>query len=260
MSHLLENQPQVAVQSKARPSRRPVSPWRLDTSIARRYRFPALLGEEAQLDNGNDWQNYQQAFEQGYEEGVRQGKEEGLASGIEEGRLMGREEGFHQGQQEGLQLGKQGIDTQFNELIVPLSALKGLLEEGHAQQIKGQQSLILDLVRRVSQQVIRCELTLQPQQILKLVEETLTALPEDQSEVRIHLEPSAVVKLKELGEDKVRGWHLVSDPSISSGSCRIVSDKSDADASVETRLDACMEQVEAKLCEMELAPEVELES
>lgn len=228
------------------------NPWRLDTKIARRYRFPALLGEVETSDEGTDWQNYQQAFEQGYQEGVRQGHEEGAALGIDEGRKLGHMEGFTQGQQEGLQAGKQDIDTQLNEIIAPLGALKALLEEGHAEQIKGQQNLILDLVRRVSQQVIRCELTLQPQQILKLVEETLNALPEDQSEVRIHLEPSAVVKLKELGEDKIRGWHLVSDAGISAGSCRIVSDKSDADASVETRLNACMEQVEAKLLEVEL--------
>jgi flagellar assembly protein FliH len=252
MKNSLERPPQYRQQSSVRQSHMPTNPWRLDNSIAHRYRFPALVGEESELDNGNDWQNNQQAFEQGYNEGVSQGREEGLASGIEEGRYLGHSEGFLQGQQEGLLLGKQGIDKQFNELIVPLGALKALLEDGHAEQIKSQQSLILDLVRRVSQQVIRCELTLQPQQILKLVEETLTALPDDQSEVKIHLEPSAVVKLKELGEDKIRGWNLVSDSSISAGSCRIVSDKSDADASVETRLNACMEQVEAKLLEVAL--------
>ncbi|QDE33161.1 flagellar assembly protein H [Shewanella polaris] len=252
MKNPLDPPRQYRQQSTVKSGHIPINSWRLDTSIARRYRFPALLGEESKLGNGNDWQNNKQAFEQGYNEGVNQGREEGLASGIEEGRLLGHEEGFLQGQQEGQQLGKQEIDEQFNDLIVPLSALRALLEEGHAEQIKSQQSLILDLVRRVSQQVIRCELTLQPQQILKLVEETLIALPDDQSEVKIHLEPSAVVKLKELGEDKIRGWNLVSDTSISAGSCRIVSEKSDADASVETRLDTCMEQVEAKLLEVAL--------
>ncbi|ABE56932.1 flagellar assembly protein FliH [Shewanella denitrificans OS217] len=228
------------------------NPWRLDPKLARRYRFPALIGEAVSSNDSSEWQNYQQAFEQGYQEGSRQGQEQGLAAGTEEGLQRGHAQGVKQGLLEGQQQGKQSIDEQFNQLIVPLAALKSLLEEGHAEQVRNQQDLILDLVRRVSQQVIRCELTLQPQQILKLVEETLSALPNDKGEIKIHLEPSAVTKLKELGEDKLRGWQLVSDASISAGSCRIVSDKSDADASIETRLEACMEQVEAKLNEVEI--------
>lgn len=226
--------------------------WRLDDKLARRYRFPPLSSTGEPGSESAGWQDYQQAFEQGYDEGMQQGRDAGYEVGLQEGTTAGHAAGFSQGKLEGQQAGKASIDEQLNEIIAPLGALKALLEEGHCKQVNEQQSLILDLVRRVSQQVIRCELTLQPQQILKLVEETLSALPDDQSDVKIHLEPSAVTKLKELAEDKIRGWNLVADASISAGSCRIVSDKSDADASVETRLDACMQQVEAKLNEADL--------
>ncbi|MCS6096708.1 flagellar assembly protein FliH [Shewanella baltica] len=229
------------------------SRWRLNTNLARRYRFPALHDAvESNSDAGGDFQSYQQAFDEGYDEGVIQGKSAGYEAGLEEGRIAGHAAGFHQGKLDGQSAGRSSIDEQLNSLLVPLGALRELLEDGHAKQVREQQNLILDLVRRVSQQVIRCELTLQPQQILKLVEETLSALPDDQADVKIHLEPSAVVKLKELSEDKIRGWNLIADSSISAGSCRIVSDKSDADASVETRLDACMKQVEIKLNEAEI--------
>lgn len=223
--------------------------WRLAPLGAKRHRFPDLH-ETGSSEQENDWQNYQQAFEEGYQEGERQGREQGVATGLEEGRSAGYQDGLKSGQQEGIAQGRQSIDGQFNEIIAPLAALKSLLEEGYSEQIRGQQDFILDLVRRVSQQVIRCELALQPQQVLKLVEETLNALPDDRADVKIHLEPSTVVKLKELGEDKIRGWKLISDADITAGSCRIVSDKSDADASVETRLNACMEQVEAKLSQV----------
>ncbi|MBW3517034.1 flagellar assembly protein H [Shewanella sp. NKUCC01_JLK] len=229
------------------------SRWRLNTNLARRYRFPALHDAvESNSDVGSDFQSYQQAFDEGYDEGVIQGKSAGYEAGIEEGRIAGHAAGFHQGRLDGQSAGRASIDEQLNSLLVPLGALRELLEDGHAKQVREQQNLILELVRRVSQQVIRCELTLQPQQILKLVEETLSALPDDQADIKIHLEPSAVTKLKELSEDKIRGWNLIADSSISAGSCRIVSDKSDADASVETRLDACMKQVETKLNEAEI--------
>ncbi|MGS0675379.1 flagellar assembly protein FliH [Shewanella sp. 0m-4] len=222
--------------------------WRLVGHHARRHRFSPLTAPLTENGTeGANWQDFQQAFDKGYDEGVHKGHQAGFSSGEEEGRQSGYAAGFNQGRIEGQQKGKDNIDDQLNSIIAPLGALKALLEEGHNQQILQQQSLILDLVRRVSLQVIRCELTLQPQQILNLIEETLSALPDDPSQVKIHLEPSAVDKLKELAADKIDSWTLVADPSISAGGCRIVSETADADASVETRLNSCMAQVEAHL-------------
>ncbi|WP_299809662.1 flagellar assembly protein FliH [uncultured Shewanella sp.] len=222
--------------------------WRLTGHHARRHRFSPLVAPQTDGNTESaNWQDFQQAFDKGYDEGVQKGHQAGYSSGEDEGRQTGYAAGFNQGRIEGQQKGKDNIDDQLNSIIAPLGALKSLLEEGHNQQILQQQSLILDLVRRVSLQVIRCELTLQPQQILNLIEETLSALPDDPAQVKIHLEPGAVEKLKELAADKVQSWTLVADPSISAGGCRIVSETSDADASVETRLNSCMAQVEAHL-------------
>ena len=220
--------------------------WRLVGQHPRRHRFSPLI-ETGSETEASGFQDFQQAFDKGYDEGVQKGHQAGFSSGEEEGRQAGYAAGFNQGRIEGQQKGKDNIDAQLNSLIAPLGALQALLEEGHNQQILQQQSLILDLVRRVSLQVIRCELTLQPQQILALIEETLAALPDDPTKVKIHLEPSAVEKLKELAADKVKSWSLVADASISAGGCRIVSETADADASVETRLNRCMAQVEAHL-------------
>ncbi|MCL1147736.1 flagellar assembly protein FliH [Shewanella sp. 10N.261.52.F9] len=228
--------------------------WRLVGQHPRRHRFSPLIETGAPSETeGAGWQDFQQAFDKGYDEGVQKGHQAGFSSGEEEGRQAGYATGFNQGRIEGQQKGKDNVEDQLNSLIAPLGALQAVLEEGHNQQILQQQSLILDLVRRVSLQVIRCELTLQPQQILTLIEETLAALPDDPSKVKIHLEPSAVDKLNELAADKVKSWSLVPDASISAGGCRIVSDTADADASVETRLNRCMTQVETHLQQMPLA-------
>ncbi|WP_144212057.1 flagellar assembly protein FliH [Shewanella donghaensis] len=222
--------------------------FRLSADRVRCHQFAPLHAPEVDHNAAEpNWQDYQQAFDKGFDEGVEKGHEAGLISGHEEGQQKGYASGFNQGRIEGQQKGKDSIDEQLNSIIAPLSAMKSLLEEGHSQQIMQQQDLILDLVRRVSIQVIRCELTLQPQQILALVEETLAAIPDDPTAVKIHLEPSAVVKLKELAADKIQQWTLVADSNISAGGCRIVSDKSDADASMETRLNACLDQVESHL-------------
>lgn len=222
--------------------------WRLKSDLARRHRFSPLIPAHASESIGEPgWQDYQEAFDKGFDEGLTKGHREGFESGEEEGRRSGHASGFNQGRIEGQLKGKEAIDGQFNNLLAPLGALKSLLEDGHLSQINEQQQLILDLVRRVAHQVIRCELTLQPQQILSLVEETVASLPDTRSEIKIHLEPTAVERLRELAAEKIQDWTLIEDNSISPGGCRIVSDQSDADASVETRLNACMDQVEAKL-------------
>jgi len=226
----------------------PLPHWRLTGSNARKHRFSPLVTHKTDPEQGEgNWQDFQQAFDKGYDEGVQKGHQAGFESGTEEGQQAGYAAGFNQGRIEGQQKGKDNIENDLNQLLAPLAALKSLLEEGHVEQVNQQQELILALVKRVALQVIRCELTLQPQQILGLVEETLAALPDDPSEVKIHLEPSAVDKLTELAADKIQHWTLVADSSISAGGCRIVSATSDADASVETRLNSCMTQVENHL-------------
>ena len=225
-------------------------------SVARNvrlHRFPPLLqsAHEQELQEATAaWDDYQAKFDKGYDEGLQQGHDAGFSSGEEQGKQAGYNVGFKQGLAEGQTQGRAHLESQLNDMIAPLSALKAMLEDGHNQHILQQQDLILELVRKVSQQVIRCELTLQPTQILTLVEETLAALPDDAKPVKIHLEPTAVSKLQELAADKIKDWKLVPDDRISAGGCRVVSEHSDADASVETRLNTCMDHVADKLVEI----------
>ncbi|NJI84227.1 flagellar assembly protein FliH [Shewanella sp. Iso12] len=227
--------------------------WRIGASQVRRYQFAPLEGESPEQGN---WQDFQQALEQGYQEGWEQGFEAGKTQGETEGRQAGQESGLRDGLEQGRSQGLAQIDEQLNQLLTPMTALQQLLTESHAEQIQAQQQLIVDLVRRVAQQVIRCELSLQPLQIIALVEETLQALPKDASDIKIHLEPSTIKQLQHLAADKVADWHLVADDSLSQGSCRVVCDQCDADASMETRLNNCMDQVEAHLND-DLIPEAE---
>lgn len=243
--------------------------WLLNSHVVKLYQFPPLVENKTiqpeivdddfslmpESPSGSDdlesdaipMHDYQESFNKGYQEGKEQGFQSGLLSGEEEGKRIGFAEGIRQGREEGFVTGKHDIDSKLTEIIVPLMALKSLLEEGYEKQINQQQQLIVDLVRRVTKQVIRCELALQPQQILTLVEETIASLPSDISEIEIHLEPSAVKELQLLAFDKLKHWKIVPDPEISQGGCRIVTNKCDADASIETRLNSCLDKVEEHL-------------
>ncbi|MBY6185930.1 flagellar assembly protein H [Marinobacter hydrocarbonoclasticus] len=234
--------------------------WRLDGGRARLYRFtPLPLENNTSPGDGDNWQGYQEGFDRGYKEGQQQGHQAGYDEGQAQGLDAGRQQGFASGRQEGLNHATEQAREELSQVLVPVQALKGVLEEGYQSQVRQQRDLILELVQRVSQQVIRCELTLQPQQVLNLVEETLRALPDGQNALKIHLEPAACERLKELAPERIQEWTLVPDPAISAGGCRIVSENLDADASVESRLDACMSQVQARLDAMDLAEQAEAE-
>lgn len=235
--------------------------WRLGSTPVRRYQFAPLEGENDTGAPQGNWQDFQQAMDRGYQEGWEQGYEAGKTQGEAEGRQLGQQSGLREGIEQGRQQGLAQIDEQLNQLLTPMTALQQLLSESQAQQIQAQQQLIVDLVRRVAQQVIRCELSLQPLQIIALVEETLQALPKDAVDIKIHLESSTIKQLQHLAADKVAQWHLVADDSLSQGSCRVVCDQCDADASMETRLNNCLDQVEAHLNDNVMtAPEVPVET
>ncbi|SDK19462.1 flagellar assembly protein FliH [Ferrimonas sediminum] len=218
--------------------------WSMNSSRARLFHFPPLASQAAsQGEEEGQYGSFQQAMDQGYQEGLEQGRQSGYQEGLEQGRQAGEKAGFAQGEQNGLAAARQSMDTQLNQLLTPMTALQELLREGHEQQLNSQQELILELVKRVAEQVVRCELTLHPQQILSLIEETLDALPDGREDPTIVLEPSVVATLNELAADKVANWKLQPDATLAMGDVKVITDQCEADASTQSRLDACMEQV-----------------
>ncbi|USD36270.1 MULTISPECIES: flagellar assembly protein FliH [Ferrimonas] len=218
--------------------------WSMNPSRARLFHFPPLAAQAASHgEEESQYGSFQQAMDQGYQEGLEQGRQSGYQEGLEQGRQAGEKAGFAQGEHNGLAAARQSMDAQLNQLLTPMTALQELLREGHEQQLNSQQELILELVKRVAEQVVRCELTLHPQQILSLIEETLDALPDGREDPTIVLEPSVVATLNELAADKVANWKLQSDATLAVGDVKVITEQCEADASTQSRLDACMEQV-----------------
>ena len=216
--------------------------WKLDSSRARVFHFPPLAqnGQEQLVENP---QQQQQALEQGYQEGLELGRSAGYADGHEEGLQAGEAKGVQLGQQQGMQSAKMHFEQQLNQLLPPITALQQQLQEGHEQQLKQHQQLILELVQKVAEQVTRCELTLHPQQVLSLIDETLDSLPESKVTPKIFLDSTTLNKLKEQAPEHIKSWDMQEDPSLSIGDVRVVTDECEADASAQSRLDNCMKHV-----------------
>lgn len=214
---------------------------RSDMTNYRRHVFPPLRVESDSglnlADDGapNFEQGFQQGLETGHAEGNELGYQQGLATGQHEGHNIGLTKGIAEGQVQGAQL--------FKDAVAQLSTLQQKVDELSRHKLVAQQTLISELVAQVSRQVIRAELTLNPKQVLTLVEEAMQAFADDVDKVRIFLNSEDKQRLESLGVNELNGWLLETDEQLACGDCYIRSTEKEISVDTEERFQQCMEGV-----------------
>lgn len=209
----------------------------------RPFRFPPRVRTAAEMSDSvaSDPAALQRAVADGFQEGIDKGYEQGL----EQGREVGHREGFERGIEDGKALGREEGRVQgqraFDEAARPLDQLIESVERFRHDFEQARREQLLELVQKVSKQVIRCELTLHPTQLLTLAEEALAAMPGDQEDVRILLNPEECSRIKELAPERATAWRLVPDDKLALGECRVITAESEADIGCQQRLDSCMD-------------------
>jgi flagellar assembly protein FliH len=159
----------------------------------------------------------QQAREEGYEEGFKQGKDEGFAVGKEEA-------------QERVQL----FEHLMRGLARPFEELDRQVEEELAA-----------LAIAMTRQLIRRGLKENPGQVVAAVREALNVLPASARGITLRVHPDDAVVIREhfFKHDSVPSWDVTEDPGISRGGCKVTTETSSVDATIETRLTAVISQV-----------------
>lgn len=154
----------------------------------------------------------------------------------EEGYEQGRQEGQRYGHQEALEEGRKALAGKIASLDGLMHALQRpfeRLDDEVEQQIV---TLVINMVR----QLVRREIKTDPGQIIGVVREALAALPVSARSIRVVLHPEDAVLVREvysLGESEQQ-WTLVEDPTVQRGGCRVTTENSQVDATLESRLGA----------------------
>jgi flagellar assembly protein FliH len=188
-----------------------------------------------------------EGFQQALDEGYRQGHASGLANGHAEGVAEGRAEGIAQGREQA----REDVQAAFDQIAKPVDAVFDGLKRLQAEFQSAKRKEMVELVARVARQVIRCELTLQPVQLLALVDETLATLPPTrEGGVEVYLNPEDLKRILEIDPKRFKRWTLLADPRLDAGECHVKAGDHEVDAGCNQRLDACMEQVSAQLLEV----------
>lgn len=214
----------------------------------RPYRFPPRCSGALQEQwQGGDPAELQRAvadgYQQGSEKGYREGLEQGREVGHEEGLRGGRQEGLRQGREEGRAEGRQLFETAAQPLDRLCNEFRRFAEQFEAQR----REQLLELVQKVSRQVIRCELTLHPTQLLSLADEALAAMPERPESVQLLLNPEECARIRELAPERAAAWRLVPDERLALGECRLLTAEEETDIGCQQRLDSCMQVLDDHL-------------
>lgn len=156
-----------------------------------------------------------------------------------EGFSTGEKDGFHAGQLKA----KQEADTALSAKLAALERLMSHLFEPIAEQDQQMETALVDLVSHMARQVIRRELSTDSSQIRQVLREALKMLPMGANNVRIHLNPQDFEMVKALRERHEESWRILEDDALMAGGCRVETEHSRIDASIETRLSLVLKQL-----------------
>lgn len=156
-----------------------------------------------------------------------------------EGFATGEKDGFHAGQLKA----RQEADVVLADKVAQLEEIMGHLLEPIANQDQELEKALVGLVSQMTRQVIQRELVTDSSQIRNVLREALKLLPMGASNVRIHINPQDFEQVKALRERHEESWRILEDESLQPGGCRVETEHSRIDASVETRIAQALKQL-----------------
>ncbi len=167
-----------------------------------------------------------------------------------EGFATGEKEGFHSTQ---LKV-RQEAEVVLNAKVASLERLMSSLMAPLAEQDQQLEKAMIGLVKHITRQVIQRELKTDSTQIGQVLREGLKLLPMGAENIRLFINPQDFEQIKALRERHDESWRIVEYDSLQPGGCRIETEHSRIDASIETRIKQAMSQLLDQLHEHTLHP------
>jgi flagellar assembly protein FliH len=155
-----------------------------------------------------------------------------------------QEEGFEKGYQHGMKEAAKVVAIQ-SQKVKYLEQLLCSLNEPFDELDQQVEQELVTLAVAIAQQIIRREIKIDPGQIMAVIREALDALPAASRNIKIALHPEDASLVRELttipNENQL--WQLAEDPTLMRGGCKVTTNTSQIDASVESRLAAIFAQI-----------------
>lgn len=169
------------------------------------------------------------------------------ANGVEEAKKkfqQGYEEGFEKGLQEGRAKGQQ--ETKIN--AKKLTDIAAAMAQPYSEIDEAAEAEFINLALALAKQIVKRELQTQPEAIASVVHEVLSGLVNVTSNVIVAINPedAKVLKGQEQSFAEVPNVVFREDPSISRGGCRVQSNSSRIDATIEKQFEQLAQQLSSE--------------
>jgi len=167
-------------------------------------------------------------------------------------------QGFAKGEQDGLAAGQQKAEEQAQKQLeahcASLQKLMQALFEPINEQDQQIETALLDLLQQLVRVVIRRELKLDSSQILPLLREALSLLPDGAKHLHLWVSAQDFDTIKTFRDRHNEHWRICEDPDLLPGGFRLESQHSRMDASIEARLEQALAQLGEQQREQSLHP------
>lgn len=165
----------------------------------------------------------------------------------EEAHKEAFEQGFAQGYKDGIDKAQKETAQKNHDLQLKIQHMEQLLRALSTpfEQLDEQvESELATLAVSLARQIIRRELKFNPGEIVAVVREAVAALPvaTRRPQIFLHPEDAAFIRHAFSLSGEHEHWKLIDDPALARGDCRVVTENSRIDATVENRLSAIITQ------------------
>jgi flagellar assembly protein FliH len=168
----------------------------------------------------------------------QEGRERGYQEGLQKGYAEGEKKGLQKGEQKAYSEIKTALDDQKHRFQSIADALLDPMKTQDASL----ENTILDMAVHLAKHLLNRELTEDPSGLFHLVERAVGSLPAGAKNIRIYLHPDDVELAHEAFAHLGRNWNFYPDTHLSRGGCRVETDQSLVNYSVEQRLRVMLEQ------------------
>ncbi len=165
------------------------------------------------------------AREEGYREGFDEAYKKGYAKGELEARVL--------------------LERELDQKREAFSALLNALARPLEQMDHDAEQALVQLALSVAKLLIRRELHADPGQVVAVMREAVGLLPQSRQTIRIALHPDDAKLVRELfvREGANSNWQVLDDATQSRGGCKVSTDDSFVDASLESRIAAIVAHI-----------------
>jgi len=156
-------------------------------------------------------------------------------------RQQSYEKSYAKGYMEGLEQGQKEIREQVERLNAVMATLAMPLIELDNRVVDE----LVQLTMAAVKQMVRRELKISPGEVVAVLKEALSLLPVTAGDVTLELHPddAQLIRDKLMSPAASSSWKIVEDPLLTRGGCRVLTNTTRIDATVENRINAVIAEV-----------------